>query len=481
MWFTSRLAGSTKQLRQPRPATPLRAEVLESRLVPTVQFTPVDNPLDPAAGVAVVRLASATEGGDPAVFQFTRTGDTSLPLTAGYSVSGMATAGDDFTPFDGPVTFDPGVTTVTLTVPLLDDLDAEATETITVTVQTAVPYDPTDGATATADVLDNEPATVSVAAVPDGTGGEVFQITRLGEVSTDVTMQYSAASPDAGTPVTGTVMLVAGMTVADFPVTTVLDGGTEWGTTLQLTIEPGTGYVVGATDTATIDVSAAGTGDFLSAESDAAWADEWDTACGEPPPSPPPAPPAAPPTGATLEWTHFREVETAPIAGEDAMVAYRRLNFGRAVYDISDVARIDGMYYALQPASVAAVTYKVQFNAAESWVVRGKQDPTLLEHERTHLKIAEYVAQKIAAKYPSYQVMGGGIAFTREEALASARRDATRQLQDKFNAVLATWAGIDNAVQTRYDDETKHGTDGIIQATWNMGYKEEVDKEFNPN
>jgi len=53
-----------------------------------------------------------TKGAAPGVYTFSRTGPTSAPLTAYYQVGGTATAGVDYAPLSGTVTFPAGVSTV---------------------------------------------------------------------------------------------------------------------------------------------------------------------------------------------------------------------------------------------------------------------------------------------------------------------------------------------------------------------------------
>jgi uncharacterized protein (DUF1800 family) len=63
-----------------------------------------------AASVATTDTTSLT----PGVFTFTRSGATSAPLTVGYTLGGTASAGTDFAPLGGTVTFPAGASAVTL-------------------------------------------------------------------------------------------------------------------------------------------------------------------------------------------------------------------------------------------------------------------------------------------------------------------------------------------------------------------------------
>ncbi len=74
-----------------------------------------------------------------------------VTATVTYSTTpGTATAGSDFTPIMGALTFPPGTTVTTCTVPILNDPDAEVEETFAVTLSN--PQDATMG-TATAQVM----------------------------------------------------------------------------------------------------------------------------------------------------------------------------------------------------------------------------------------------------------------------------------------------------------------------------------------
>lgn len=89
---------------------------------------------DQATTVSVVALNDGAEGGTDPKFRITRSGDVSGSLTVGFTVSGTATSGTDYTALSGSVTFNATDTYKDVTVSLTDDAIAEVTETITVTL-----------------------------------------------------------------------------------------------------------------------------------------------------------------------------------------------------------------------------------------------------------------------------------------------------------------------------------------------------------
>ncbi len=87
----------------------------------------------------VMRYATASH----AVFTVSLSSPSDVPVTVDYVTSpGTADSGVDFKPISGTLTFDPGVTTRSIVVPTIDDLDSEGDETFTVTLS-----NPTGGAT----------------------------------------------------------------------------------------------------------------------------------------------------------------------------------------------------------------------------------------------------------------------------------------------------------------------------------------------
>jgi subtilisin family serine protease/subtilase family serine protease len=77
----------------------------------------------------------ATEAGtSPGMFRFSRTGDTSNPLSVLYKVEGTAVAGTDYQTLSGQVTIGSGYDTAEIPVTPINDSESEGNETVVVTV-----------------------------------------------------------------------------------------------------------------------------------------------------------------------------------------------------------------------------------------------------------------------------------------------------------------------------------------------------------
>jgi hypothetical protein len=98
-------------------------------------------------GASQLQLSATTynvqENAGSVTITVTRTGDTSGTVSVQYATSdGLAAAGVDYTAASGTLTFTPGDTSETFTVPLLDDGQIEGTETVNLALSS-----PTAGAT----------------------------------------------------------------------------------------------------------------------------------------------------------------------------------------------------------------------------------------------------------------------------------------------------------------------------------------------
>lgn len=103
-----------------------------------------------------------------AIFTLSKTGPRTAPLTVTYTLSGSATARNDYTGsfntvngnITGTVTFQPGSNTTTLTLPVLDDSLVEGTEEIIARITAPAGYAVVPGFdVADAQILDNDPVT----------------------------------------------------------------------------------------------------------------------------------------------------------------------------------------------------------------------------------------------------------------------------------------------------------------------------------
>ncbi|CAA7619034.1 Calx-beta domain-containing protein [Magnetospirillum sp. SS-4] len=189
----------------------------------TVTITNDDDQLSIAASSADA-AEGGTGGGAALTFTVTRTGDTSTTSTANWAVAGQganpASAGD-FQATSGTVTFDPGVTSRTITVNVAGDYSNEADEAFTITLSGAS-AGTTLGTASANGVIRNDDTGLAIAAtttnLTEGDSGSkthVFTVTRSGIVTGATTVDWSiGGAVDASdfAVTSGTVSFGAGET-----------------------------------------------------------------------------------------------------------------------------------------------------------------------------------------------------------------------------------------------------------------------------
>ena len=213
--------------------------------------TPTNAALDDATAVGAIRdddgeprvsIADTTvdENDGPAVFAVTLSHPSSRPVTVEYETADVtATDPDDYAPDQvKTITFaaastEGEITEGEISVAIIDDTDAEDTETFTITLTDPINAVIAEGAgTATGTILDDEGTprlTITDGTATEGDGTITFAVT-LSHASTETTsVRYSTFSSSASSPgdylaTSGTLMIPAGDTAASIPVTLVDDG-----------------------------------------------------------------------------------------------------------------------------------------------------------------------------------------------------------------------------------------------------------------
>jgi Ca2+-binding RTX toxin-like protein len=230
---------------------------------------------DTDVSVAVAPTSTTEDGAGNLVYTFTRNGVTTGPLTVNFSVGGTATFNTDytqsgaatFTADDGTVTFGAGNTTAAVTVDPTADNSVEPDETVILTVTGGTGYN-VGAPSAASGTITNDDSSVSVAVAPltvdeDGAPNLVYTFTRTGSTTGALTVNFTIdGTADFGTdytqtgaasfaPPNGTVTFGAGNSTTTVTVDPSADATTEADETVILTVIAGTGYEVGAPDSAT--------------------------------------------------------------------------------------------------------------------------------------------------------------------------------------------------------------------------------------
>ena len=190
---------------------------------------------DPKLSINNVSVTEANTGSvAAATFTVSLSAASSQTVTVNYATAnGTATAGSDYTPTSGTLTFTPGVTSRTIAVSVLGDMLDENDESFTVTLNS-----PSNAglasAVGTANILDNDGTpTVSignttVAEGDSGTSYLVYTVTLSAASGRAVTVNYANSGGDATpgvdfTPTSGTLTFPAGTTSRTIAVPVIGD------------------------------------------------------------------------------------------------------------------------------------------------------------------------------------------------------------------------------------------------------------------
>ena len=223
-----------------------------------------------------VTIAASADGAEAGPlngsFTVSLTEVAATDTTVSYSVSGTATAGDDYTALSGSVVIAAGETSAVIDVTVLDDLLVEGAESVIVTLTGAtgdgnIALGTTTEATIT--ISDNDPVVqneVTIAASADGAeAGPLngsFTVSLTEVAATDTTVSYSvsgtATAGDDYTALSGSVVIAAGETSAVIDVTVLDDLLVEGAESVIVTLTGATGdgnIALGTTIDATITIS----------------------------------------------------------------------------------------------------------------------------------------------------------------------------------------------------------------------------------
>ncbi|HET9215853.1 MAG TPA: Calx-beta domain-containing protein, partial [Terriglobia bacterium] len=231
-----------------------------------------DDDAPPSVAVTSADAQGAEQGTDPLTFTITRTNNTSTQVVVNLAWSGTASLGSDYTvtatggtlSANGlQLTLASGATTATLTVTPVNDTAVELTESVTLALSAGTGYTVGTPSAQSANILDNDLPTVSVAdtSVTEGNNGTktvAVTVTLSAPKSTPVTVSYAtvAGTATAGSDyqtASGTVTFAAGVTSQTINVTINGDRTREPNETFQVVLSNPNGGTIG-TGTATVTI-----------------------------------------------------------------------------------------------------------------------------------------------------------------------------------------------------------------------------------
>ncbi len=152
---------------------------------------------------SVIDDLGAEGGADAAMFSISRDGDIGVELTVHFSLTGQAVNGVDYPTVPLAVTIPAGSAGVEVVITPTDDNEAEFAETVVLALTGGAGYSVGSGSVASAVIVDNDRASISVAAA-DGSAQERFSndtlsfvITRKGETNSELFIDYRATGGTA--------------------------------------------------------------------------------------------------------------------------------------------------------------------------------------------------------------------------------------------------------------------------------------------
>lgn len=203
----------------------------------------------------------ATEsGGDTATFLISRSGNVAGELLVNYAVSGTASNGVDYAPLYGLAAIPAGESSVVVPLRVLDDVELEGNETVTVTLLASAAYTLGSPANASITILDDDPPTVTVVATDGiateaGPSGATVVFNRIGSPAANLVVNYTLGGT-AGTndinALSGSITIPAGRPNVSLAITPVNDTLLEGDETLVIAVAPGPVYNVGNPGSASI-------------------------------------------------------------------------------------------------------------------------------------------------------------------------------------------------------------------------------------
>ncbi len=211
--------------------------------------------------------STASEGGAAGEFTLKRTGNASASLAVPFIISGTATSGSDFTALGSSVVFASGQSELKIPVQAILDAAIEGPETVTLTLQASAAYDLGFSNAATVTII-GDPPRANVTAI-DSNAGEAggntgtfriaFPAATYGPVTFNYLLSGSATPGEDFTALPGMVTLMPGQAATNVVVNVLTDELVEETESVTLTLAPGSGYLSGTPDNATITIADANT------------------------------------------------------------------------------------------------------------------------------------------------------------------------------------------------------------------------------
>jgi uncharacterized repeat protein (TIGR01451 family)/CSLREA domain-containing protein len=241
-------------------STPVNASITTGSAMGTI----VNDDPQPALAIDSPSQAEGNSGTTNMPFTVTLSGPSSQTVTVHYATAdGSANAGSDYTATSGTLTFNPGVVSQTINVPIIGDTLNEPNETFTVTLTTPSNATIATGTGTGTIVNDDPPPTLAInspsqAEGNSGTTNMPFTVTLSGPSAQTITVNYATANGTATagsdyTATSGILTFTPGTTVQTINVPIIGDTVNEANETFTVTLStPSNATIATGTGTGTI-------------------------------------------------------------------------------------------------------------------------------------------------------------------------------------------------------------------------------------
>uniref|UniRef100_UPI003F4C27A9 putative Ig domain-containing protein n=1 Tax=Xanthomonas cannabis TaxID=1885674 RepID=UPI003F4C27A9 len=212
------------------------------------------------ASIAVSPVNRSEDSGAAFVYTVTLSQTNTSATTVNLARSGTATSGTDYTGAVSSVVVPANASSASFSVTPIADGVVEPDETVTFSVANGTGYSPGSPASATATIVNDDITTASIAVSPasvaeDGGTNLTYTVTLTNPSSTAVSIGFSVG----GTATSGTdfaavnspLVIPAGQTSGSIVIDPTADATSEPDETVVITLNAGSGYVVGSPNSAT--------------------------------------------------------------------------------------------------------------------------------------------------------------------------------------------------------------------------------------
>ncbi|SDQ27203.1 Calx-beta domain-containing protein [Flagellimonas zhangzhouensis] len=187
------------------------------------------------------------------------------PLAIDYTVSGTATSGDDFIALTGTVEIANNSSSAMILLTPVNDTEIEIDETVVLTLNAGIGYTVGSPNNATVTIISEDSPIATITATDDtatelGTTEGIFtvDIGSVNNTGATLTVNYSvsgdAIPDDDYVTLSGSVNIIDGQQTAVIVVDPLDDALTELDETVIVALEAGSGYTIGAPNTATVTI-----------------------------------------------------------------------------------------------------------------------------------------------------------------------------------------------------------------------------------